>query len=402
MTQRVARPMKFAAFISIIISVAVMFAACQGAVGKAGEKGEKGEKGDPGETTAGLPGFTALQVKGVGPFVLINDVDGDDDDTIANEPGAAQTIDLTNYFRGGVEPYTYGTPTRIAAEEDITAAFDPAGSSMLKLSVAAQGMDELNDWEVVVTDADGSTVKITVNARRNNPPTAPAAAEVIVGTQAPATVPATTPACPDADECVATIVFTDDEPMEMLTFTGDSADKAKVVVVSSTTEANVMAEVVLRGIASTWVADTRTAPVANEPATPGHKPVPVTVTAVDRGLLPVKATLNVTVDGAPTVAEALPSYAFTATYTSDKITNLDDFFEDPEGENLADWVVGEDDANVVVTSGVAFVSVAVTGDELTITRKAAGGSAEITITATEAVGDGPEQTVTGVIRVTTS
>ena len=29
MTQRVARPMKFAAFISIIISVAVMLAACQ-------------------------------------------------------------------------------------------------------------------------------------------------------------------------------------------------------------------------------------------------------------------------------------------------------------------------------------------------------------------------------------
>ena len=42
MTQRVARPMKFAAFISIIISVAVMLAACQGAVGKAGDGGATG------------------------------------------------------------------------------------------------------------------------------------------------------------------------------------------------------------------------------------------------------------------------------------------------------------------------------------------------------------------------
>ena len=54
MTQRVARPMKFAAFISIIISVAVMLAACQGAVGPKGDTGDSGDKGDTGEvpTTA--------------------------------------------------------------------------------------------------------------------------------------------------------------------------------------------------------------------------------------------------------------------------------------------------------------------------------------------------------------
>ena len=48
MTQRVARPMKFAAFISIIISVAVMLAACQGAVGKAGDGGATGPTGPTG------------------------------------------------------------------------------------------------------------------------------------------------------------------------------------------------------------------------------------------------------------------------------------------------------------------------------------------------------------------
>ena len=46
MTQRVARPIKFAAFISIIVSVAVMFVACQGAVGPQGPPGEDGEDGD--------------------------------------------------------------------------------------------------------------------------------------------------------------------------------------------------------------------------------------------------------------------------------------------------------------------------------------------------------------------
>ena len=55
MTQRVARPMKFAAFISIIISVAVMFVACQGAVGPEGPKGDKGDEGDTGDAGATGP-----------------------------------------------------------------------------------------------------------------------------------------------------------------------------------------------------------------------------------------------------------------------------------------------------------------------------------------------------------
>ena len=58
MTQRVARPMKFAAFISIIISMAVIFAACQGAVGKAGDS-VTGATGPTGPT--GPPGTPAVQ-----------------------------------------------------------------------------------------------------------------------------------------------------------------------------------------------------------------------------------------------------------------------------------------------------------------------------------------------------
>ena len=245
----------------------------------------------------------------------------------------------------------------------------------------------------MVTDADGSTVDIIVNARRNDPPTAPQPAAVIVGTQAPATVPATTPACPEANECVATIEFTDNDAMEMLTFTDDSADEAKVVVVSSTPEANTMAKVVLRGIASTWVADTRPVAIVGGAPEPGHKPVTVTVTAMDRGLLPVKATLNVTVDGAPT-ADTLPGGtvsqgATTSTYEFD----ASGFFKDPEGEILA--------LTVAVSEATGrYASATIVDGTVTVTRKAPGGTAEITVTATEATGgDTPVQSVKATFNV---
>ena len=75
MTQRVARPMKFAAFISIIISMAVIIGACQGAVGpKAGDKGDPGDPGDarydPGRQ--GLRASPRSRLMGAVPFVLIN------------------------------------------------------------------------------------------------------------------------------------------------------------------------------------------------------------------------------------------------------------------------------------------------------------------------------------------
>ena len=71
MTQRVARPMKFAAFISIIISVAVMFAACQGAVGPKGDKGDPGTDGTDG--TSGSDGINALIATTTPAEVLVSD-----------------------------------------------------------------------------------------------------------------------------------------------------------------------------------------------------------------------------------------------------------------------------------------------------------------------------------------
>ena len=413
MTQRVARPMKFAAFISIIISVAVIFAACQGAVGPKGDKGDDGDKGDKGDTTMGLPGFTPLQVKGDAPFVLINDVDNDDtNDELLNDPGEAVTIDLTDHFRGGTAPFKYGSPVVGGVASDGLVTIERVDDGpMYKFSVPADQAtdgDGLSTWTVTITDDDGSTLDIEIKARRNDAPDGESAAvDATVGTQVPDMAPATPVACltANANECAsAAIDFTDDDDEEMLMFSAVSADPAKVEVVSWAAEEGVgnatNAVVVIRGLASTWVADTT--PDDDAATVAGHIAVKVTVTATDRGGETAERTLEVEVDAAPTAAEALPSYAFTPTYTTDMITNLDEFFKDTEGEMFAPWLATGDDANVVVTSGGAFVSVMTDGTSLTITRKAAGGSAVITITATETDTAGPEQTVTGVINVTTS
>ena len=390
--------------------------ACEGPVGTPGEKGEKGDKGDKGETTAGLPGFTALQVKGTAPFVLINDVDDDDpDDTLLNDPGEAVTIDLTDYFRGGTAPFEYGSPVveGTPASTGAVTIERVDNGPMYKFSVPAVQADgaDLNTWMVKITDDDGSTLDIEIKARRNDAPTGDAAAvPTTVGTQAPDMAPATPPDCAtaNANECAsAPIDFIDGnaDAEEMLTFSAVSADPAKVEVVSVAAEEGednaTNAVVVIRGIASTWADDAMPDDDSNNDA--GHIAVEITVTATDRGGETAERTLEVEVDAAPTAAEALPSYAFTPTYTSDTITNLDEFFKDTEDEMFAAWDIDGDDANIVVTSGGAFASIAIVGDMLTITRKAAGGSAVITITATEQDdSDGPEQTVTGVINVTTS
>ena len=105
MTQRVARPMKFAAFISIIISVAVMLAACQGAVGKPGDKGDKGDKGDTGTSgQSGAPGVSQLVALPSPAPILINDARVDGEAAVGTIP-----TDLTaaSYFRGGKAPLTY-------------------------------------------------------------------------------------------------------------------------------------------------------------------------------------------------------------------------------------------------------------------------------------------------------
>ena len=418
MTQRVARPMKFAAFISIIISVAVIFAACQGAVGKAGEKGEKG---DPGDTTTGAPGFTALQLKGVGPFVLITD-------KAAAAIGDAETIDLSGYFRGGVAPIKISDPvpqfvqgSTTDTSDDITAKLD---GTMLTLTPVAAGEYVINVFSVEITDAEDSNITLMVRARRNRVPTVPADStdNQVVGTQAPAEAPEMTEApamtadCPAANECVVTLTFVDldagDAGEDKLIFAATSADTSKAEVVKVETDTTgLIARVFLKGIASTWVADTRTDTTQGD-AMPGHKRVKISVTAMDADRQVAvdgdgdasEGVINIAVDGAPT-AKTLPGGTLSQTASTYVIENVTGFFTNPEdqengGETLT-FSAKSSDENVV-TVGFGANGDAATGTRLVVTRNAPG-PATITVTATEVSGDSPpNQTGEGTFMVTVS
>ena len=306
-----------------------------------------------------------------------------------------------DYFRGGKEPLMYGTPTRVGtAPTSSLDAMRVGDGPMYKFSVPegqADGVD-LNTWTVRVTDADDSTIDITIKARRNDAPTGvEAAVETTVGTQMPAEAPDMTPACPGAtdsmtNECTSpAVAFEDDDAEEMLDFEAMSADDGKVRVVGTkaATDNALNAVVTVRGIASTWVAD-------NDPDTEGnqagHLPVKVTVTATDQGKEMATRTLEVTVNGAP-VASPMPNGTISAgtpgTYV---VADVSKFFKDPEGATLtyAAKSSNEQAATVGDITG--------TPPALTVTRNAPG-TAIITVTATEP-SSAPQQTAETTFTVT--
>ena len=385
--------MKFAAFISIIVSVAVMFAACQGVVGPSGKDGADGAKGDAGATGAqgpqgipGEPGFTPLQLKGTSPFIVINDIDGDDADEVADEAGEPMTIDLTDYFRGGTEPFNYGTPMRVTStvitDTDNIDAELVDGGPMLKLSVPADTSgDEVNAFTVTITDADDSTVDISISARRNNGPAGDGAAQVAtVGSAVPAEAPAMTADCPAFNECAIATTFVDADAMEMLSFAAKSGDTSKVDIVSvkAVSDSNgipLISSVVVRGIASTWNAGLET---------PAHEPVTVTITATDRGGMTVEDTVAVTVDGAPRMkGAAMPNRSVKQSSAAQTlIAALSDYFEDPEGETLT-YTLKSSNTQAAIVAATDVTDLQVTTNGV--------GQTDITVTATEPSGD-PQQT----------
>ena len=410
MTQRVARPMKFAAFISIILSVAVLFVACQGAVGPAGADGKDGRDGTDGtDGAAGKDAFQALELKPKSPFVVISDTTDADGATV---PGAAQTIDLAEYVRGSAER-TYGTPT---SDLDTAQVFDASiEGSMLTIAPKATQSDTATEayavetFTVEVSDGgESNPVKLAVPVRRNRKPTAPASdATGTVGTQAPDTAPSAVRACSvhdgaGANECYVELTFGDLDSSEIttseekLSFTATSSDTAKVEVVSvaNAPGANpgdpaqvLVARLVVKGIASTWdsAADS-----------PDHDPVEVIVVATDAGGETVRGKAQISVDGAPTVKQAIPGGAVSATQLTYTIANVAGFFEDPESGT------GMTFAAVSGNTNAATVTVGSDGANLVVTRNAPG-TAEITVTATEASSsDDPQQSVKATFTVTAS
>ena len=202
-THRVARPIKFAAFVSIIVSVAVMFVACQGAVGKAGADGADGADGTDGPTgprgPQGEPGVTPLTAKGSIPAILVNDPDPGPGEVAGATVGPVPAVhSASDYFIGGGTTVTYSLATAptIAATSVFTVAVSDGMVTIGKRTPAPQTVPAhyTTGTQFVLDAMDISTGVVvpsqTISVKRNRRPvktsdiTADATAAIIVGTQA--------------------------------------------------------------------------------------------------------------------------------------------------------------------------------------------------------------------------
>ena len=342
MTQRVARPMKFAAFISIIISMAVIIGACQGAVGKAGDGGATGPSGPSGPP--GRDGTNPLHligVTGTNMTAIATVNNGVNADTNAVTVGMPTTVDLATYHSEGQGTITYGKPTNADAE-----VFDAElTGSMLKLTpkeMQPGGLPfAIETFTVTIKDSDASGKVLTetslaVRVRRNQKPSgAVAEIEAEVGSQAPATAPDPMPACTTdgvRPDCYVEVAFMDEDGtagMEVLTFVATvadaDADKVEVVSADADPADPLNARVVVRGLKTTLK--------KTEGADDMDAPVTVTITATDDGGLTAERTAEVSVDEAPRPEGTIPNRRMKqSAIAADRIlvTDPSAFFEDPE------------------------------------------------------------------------
>ena len=257
MTKRVVRPMKFAAFISIIISVAVMLAACQGPVGKPGDDGTTGPTGPTGpKGPAGDDGVPALNDK-VGDTVFITKAGTAADEDVDPATEAVPLVievNVGNYFVGG-NPVgrayeLFSGPVPILP----TTVTHGLEGSTLTLTVDDEWeppTGETPDYVFTVSadDTDGQQARATINVRSNAAPTRAfnTATEVTVGTTDAAVVDnddMTTTygsdpvSCGMLNECVIDLAaaFADNNAGDDFTLTLDDIDEDDVGKVAAVIE----------------------------------------------------------------------------------------------------------------------------------------------------------------------
>ena len=349
-----------------------------------------------------MDAFQPLSLKADSAFVVISDTTNADDETV---PGAAQTIDITDYMRGSGE-LKFGTPTNsqtTAAEVIFEAKLE---GSMLTITPKDPQPTTtpyaIETFTIMVSDGgESNPIMVEVKARRNRSPGFDTDAEAAVGTQAPDEAPDAVRMCSThtgdgANQCYVNVTFTDADQADgedKLSFTATSSDTSKVEVVSvdnaptSDTDATplpLVARLVVKGVASTW--DTTLDP-------DDHTAVEVIVIATDAGGETARGKAQIEVDGAPTLKETIPGGSVsqgtdTNTYV---IQDVSGFFEDPEGATLT-FTAESGNTNAA--------TVAVSTNQVTVTRNAPG-TAVITVTATEPTSsDDPQQTVKGTFTVT--
>ena len=403
MTQRVARPMKFAAFISIIVSAAVMFVACQGAVGPAGETGPKGDTGDTGPAGPQGPAAPLPLTGRIGP-VLLDSLNAGDDQ---NE-STAYEVDLLDdgYFNGGEAPYEFEVtvPADIAA--NLTAEIDD-DTNMLDLELtydaATTTYNEtqyMDGFTVTVSaeDANGEKAESSVTIKPNRAPLLATGVtdsdgdlsgenalyvlgimegtiDITPGTDGNQPRIDGAASCSTFNQCELTL-FQDDGDYEVSV--SSDADGVKF---SWTQEDG---KLTLTGLESTWDADA---------ATPAFVPVEVDVTAEDEGGLSLEVTFTLNVNAPPGLsdlaADVETDVEFELGTTGNTLITQAGavaLFDDPEDDTVAatfessnDSIISVDANSGAVTPvsrGQATITVTGTTGEVN-TEAGLGQSAEI-------------------------
>jgi hypothetical protein len=230
-------------------------------------------------------------------------------------------------------------------------------------------------FAIKATDADKKSVEKIVQLLRNRPPAASddtgAAFDTLnVGTQAAADSarddkdadgaaeedPANA-VCAMFNACKVTPSSELGRASTNMNFADDMADlkfsaTSKSSAVSLT---NDMKTVTVTGVSSTWN--------AKKAGGAGHDSIIVRVRATDGGSLWIERDMEVTVDGAPTVKEQIPSLTFKAGATDQVlVTAVRGYFQDAESalvivddslkssnENVAIVTVSDDDADIDIT-----------------------------------------------------
>ena len=432
MTQRVARPMKFAAFISIIISVAVMLAACQGAVGPKGPKGDDGDKGDPGTTVTGPIGPAAFQARtAVSPTLINVDELVDGEGRALGSAGAdakSKTffLDLAGYFVGGTGDNTYelvdADPGADAAGvqfhmgDVVVEAKVNHETGMLEytLSFGTIPTDEpayATGYAGKVTGTDDNdisdTATITIKLNRK-PRISASAVEGLVNTADTVLLLGImdgnrknadgedTPlplredvhlVCAKINECVLD-VFNDDPGDEITISVEGMTQQGKAVADKVGWELTDSGAIKLIGKASTWVVP------AGENAVAAHQPVTVKLKAVDSRKLETEASVLVNVDAAPTVTALGMSYDGSTRDVNGALTITTDvsgWFANAEGGTPV--YTGTSKNTAIATITAVDETGVLTDDSVIITGVAIGQSTTITVTATEPTTGGLGQSV---------
>ena len=357
---RITRAAKVAAFpLTALILVALV--ACQGPIGPKGPIGPPGSDGPIGLTGGtGPEGISVLQLRADG-----TDVRSINDD-VANRIGPLPAPRaIADYFRGGVGlvEYSLGTPATFTLTTANPPVREAAAASTFVPMVSKNGMLTITQrvagylgtgadateyttgvsFAIKATDADKKSVEKIVQLLRNRPPTASedtnAAFDTLnVGTQA-----AADSARDDKDADGATMEDPDNAVCAMfnackvkpsselgraianMNFADDMADlkfsaTSKSSAVSLTDD---MKTVTVTGVTSTWN--------AKKVGSAGHDSIIVRVRATDGGDLWIERDMEVTVDGAPTVKEQIPSLTFKAGATEQVLVRaVVGYFQDAE------------------------------------------------------------------------